>query len=212
MSDIARRFAVERFALLPKLVGPELTAFLWSYAHTKLASRQMYAGSDIAPGVPTAYGDAVVDGLLEHLRTTIETATGLRLLPTYGCLRFYGRGAALPRHRDRPACEISVSLNAGQTSSSPWPLHISGPGGVLAARLEPGDGVVYRGVECDHWRDTLTGEGQAQIFLHYVDADGLNAALKYDRRPALMHPPRERPARRPGLREPGASERFSADD
>src|SRR6516164_9305935 len=36
-------------------------------------------------------------------------------------LRLYKRGDVLKRHRDRTACEISLSLNIGQRTAEPWP-------------------------------------------------------------------------------------------
>jgi hypothetical protein len=50
------------------LIEPALVAFLWSYAHTKFASRLMSSGDKLAPNTPTSYGDPAFDGLLEYLR------------------------------------------------------------------------------------------------------------------------------------------------
>ena len=39
--------------------------------------------------------------------------------------------------------------------------------------LEEGDAVLYKGCEVEHWREPYTeGTKQAQVFLHYVDANG----------------------------------------
>ena len=55
--------------------------------------------------------------------------------------------------------------------------------------LEPGDGVIYRGCEVEHWReafDAPTGSWQTQVFLHYVDKNGpYGDFCKFDSRPAL---------------------------
>jgi hypothetical protein len=59
------------------------------------------------------YGDPAFDGLLEYLRPRVQDQCGLRLLPTYSYFRMYKHGDVLRRHRDRPACEISVTLNIG---------------------------------------------------------------------------------------------------
>jgi len=52
-----------------------------------------------------------------------------------------------------------------------------------------GDAVLYRGMDKHHWRERYTeGKWQAQVFLHYVDADGKHAEWKFDKRPALNLP------------------------
>jgi hypothetical protein len=51
--------------------------------------------------------------------------------------------------------------------------------------LDDGDGVVYRGCDLDHWRETCEApEGwiMGQVFMHYVDANGPYSEYKYDKR------------------------------
>jgi hypothetical protein len=184
-------FARQGYLLLPGLVAPALTDFLWSYARTRFASRLFRAGDRQAPGTPVAYGDAAFDGLLEHLRPRIEAACGLRLHPTYSYFRLYKRGDTLSRHRDRPACEISVSLNLGQTPAEPWALFVDRAED--GARLGPGDALLYRGHELAHWREAYPGEMLAQVFLHYVDRDGPHAGQRFDGRETLMRPRTDAP-------------------
>jgi hypothetical protein len=51
--------------------------------------------------------------------------------------------------------------------------------------MAQGDAVLYRGMEKHHWRKKFKGEWQAQVFLHYVDADGPHKEWKFDKRPSL---------------------------
>ena len=54
--------------------------------------------------------------------------------------------------------------------------------------MNVGDAVVYKGCELYHWREKyIEGQWQAQVFLHYVDANGPHAQEKYDRRNKLAH-------------------------
>jgi PKHD-type hydroxylase len=54
--------------------------------------------------------------------------------------------------------------------------------------MNVGDAVLYRGCEKHHWREPYKeGQWQAQVFLHYVDANGPHAEWKYDKRPKLSH-------------------------
>jgi hypothetical protein len=138
------------------------------------------------PMTPGDYGDPAFDGLLEHLRPSVQDHSRLRLSPTYSYFRMYKRGDVLARHRDRPACEISVTLNIGQQPLDPWPIYVQGEGEPCGAELKPGDGLLYRGTELFHCRDAHQGEALVQVFLYYVDRDGPHADQKFDGRPSLM--------------------------
>ena len=114
-----------------------------------------------------------------------EDITQLKLFPTYSYFRVYHRGDVLAKHTDRESCEISLSLCLGYEGDKPWPLMVEGPQGISSADLAPGDALLYRGIECPHWRETLANERNAQVFLHYVDQNGPYAEFKYDKRPGL---------------------------
>jgi hypothetical protein len=181
-------FARQGYVVLPALLEIPLTNFFWSYVHTKFASMLLSSGDKAVPNSPYGYGDAAFDGLLEYLRPRIEGHSGLRLLPTYSYFRLYARGAVLKRHRDRTACEISLSLNIGQMPPEPWPLYVTGNSGSYRAILSPGDALLYRGIDCFHWRESFQGSRLVQVFLHYVDRDGPHADQKFDGRKTLMRP------------------------
>lgn len=181
-------FARKGYAVLPALLKPTLAAFFWSYVHTKFASRLLVFGDRTVPNTPTDYGDPTFDGLLEYLRPVVEERSGLALDPTFSYFRLYKRGDALRRHRDRAACEISISLNVGQMPEEPWPLYVENGAGPHAVVLRPGDALLYRGCDCLHWRETYAGSRLAQVFLHYVDRNGPHAGEKFDGRKSLMRP------------------------
>ena len=182
-------FRQNGYVAFPQLIEPALADFLWSYVHTKFAGLLLSAGDRQVPNTPSGYGDPTFDGLLEYLRPRIEAQCGLSLYPTYSYFRLYKRGDVLKRHRDRPACEISVSLNIGQTPPEPWPIYVERDAGPCAALLAPGDALLYRGCDCFHWRDALQGDRLVQVFLHYVDRNGPHAGQKFDGRKTLMRPP-----------------------
>jgi len=179
-------FLRQGYVVLPQLIEPALVAFLWSYVHIKFASLLLSMGDSSVPNTPASYGDSAFDGLLEYVRPRVEEQSGLALYPTYSYFRLYKRGDVLKRHRDRPACEISVTLNLGQTPPEPWPIYVERDARPYAARLAPGDALLYRGCDCYHWRESYQGSHLAQVFLHYVDRNGMHAAEKFDRRKTLM--------------------------
>jgi hypothetical protein len=53
--------------------------------------------------------------------------------------------------------------------------------------LGVGDAVLYLGMDMVHYRETFEGQWQAQVFLHWVDADGDHLDQKYDGRVKLTH-------------------------
>ena len=177
-------FERERYVVMPFFIAEPWLGFLWRYVLEREAAGAMAADPDW-PGTPVAYGDVVMEHMLERLRPQVEAASGRRLFPTYSYFRLYKTGNALRPHLDRPACEISVSVNLGQEPAEPWPLWVRGPLGPYAAALEGGDALVYRGVDCEHWREPYEGARLAQVFLHYVNQTGPHASWKFDKRAGL---------------------------
>ncbi|HVZ52482.1 MAG TPA: hypothetical protein VG986_10975 [Pseudolabrys sp.] len=181
-------FQQHGYVVVPGLIDAALVDFLASYIGTRFASRLLSNGDNFVPNTPSDYGDPAIEALLEYVRPQIERHTGLLLHPTYSYYRLYKHGDVLKRHLDRPACEISVTLNIAQTPAEPWPIYVKRDAGPYAALLQPGDALIYRGCDCAHWRDAYTGRQLAQVFLHYVDREGPYAAEKFDGRQTLMRP------------------------
>ena len=46
-----------------------------------------------------------------------------QLFPTYSYHRMYMEGAAMAHHSDRPACQISLTINLRQTHE--WPIYVT---------------------------------------------------------------------------------------
>jgi hypothetical protein len=93
------------------------------------------------------------------------------VLPTYTYTRIYNHGEVLNRHRDRPACEISLSLNLKKDID--WPIFFQKPNEEeVSIELHQGDAVMYLGEISDHWRNAYQGQEHVQLFLHYVRAEG----------------------------------------
>jgi hypothetical protein len=54
--------------------------------------------------------------------------------------------------------------------------------------LKPGDMLIYKGMELEHWREAFDGEDCLQVFLHYNQASKEAELNKFDRRPHLGLP------------------------
>ena len=155
------------------------------------------------PNSYAKYADRFMETLLIKTIPTMEKKTGLKLIPTYSYCRLYRKGNILKRHKDRPSCEISTTLNLG---GDPWPIFIdpTGSNNVIdeyknihqpnapkgnRVVLKPGDMLIYSGCELEHWREPFEGKLCGQVFLHYNHANGPFAKTNlYDKRPLLGIP------------------------
>jgi hypothetical protein len=183
-------FERQQYVVARSIVAEPLLGFLWRYVQQAVALGTIADTAAQVPGTPAGYGDLVMEHLLERLRPQAQAISGLDLYPTYSYVRLYKRGDVLAAHHDRPSCEVSFSMTLGQEPDEPWPLWIRGSDGPAAVLLRPGDAVLYRGIDCEHWRERYEGVRLAQVFLHYVDQHGPHVSWRFDRRDglALTHP------------------------
>lgn len=211
-------FNDKKYQVIKNAVSYELANFVFNYFLLKRdAVKFMYDNKLVeehsllgtwkdqqVPNVYSHYADFAMETLLMKVMPIMQQQTGLDLIPTYSYARVYERGSILKRHKDRPSCEISTTLNLG---GDPWPIFIdptgsnnvideyknimkpNAPAGVKVD-LNPGDMLVYSGCDLEHWREPFQGEVCGQVFLHYNHVNGqfANANL-YDKRPLLGIPP-----------------------
>ena len=155
------------------------------------------------PNTYSCYGDFVMETLLMKVLPIMKQETGLDLIPTYSYARAYKKGDILKRHKDRPSCEISTTLNLG---GDQWPIFIdpTGSDNVIdeyrnihkpnapkgdKVVLEVGDMLVYNGCDLEHWREPFEGNICGQVFLHYNHLNGKFADKnKFDGRTMLGLP------------------------
>ena len=127
-----------------------------------------------------------METLLQWVLPTMEKHTKLKLIPTYSYARIYKNGDVLKKHRDRFSCEISTTVNLG---GDLWPIYLNNGKKNIKVNLNPGDMLIYRGIELEHWREKFKGEYCAQVFLHYNNKAGQFAETNaFDGRPMLGLP------------------------
>lgn len=120
--------------------------------------------------------------LLVRVLPKVESFVGSSLLPTYTYGMLYKKDDILEKHRDRAACEISLTLNL--RTDIGWGIFIETPNGdAVCVDQNPGDAMLYLGCDATHWRERFHGEEHVQVFLHYVLADGSNADQFFDLNP-----------------------------
>ena len=211
-------FKKNKYQVLRNAISKDLAAFCYKYLqisaeadHWMLNNGVTHSGNKLVgnfndPQVPNSYAkyaDRVMETLLVDTIKVMQKKTGLRLVPTYSYCRLYKTGNILKRHKDRPSCEISTTLNLG---GDPWPIlidptgsdnvideykNIHKPGAPkgVEVNLKPGDMLIYSGCELEHWREPFEGKLCGQVFLHYNHADGRFAKTNlYDKRPMLGIP------------------------
>lgn len=201
--EISDFFKENSYAVIRQVITPEMSSLFYDYVKNEaklLSAYESYDNEKLlqgfsgtfsdtqAPGDFSKYGDLLFDTLLENLTISMESYTGLNLVPTYSYHRLYTTGTELVRHKDRESCEISTTLCLGYDSNYNWPMYIKTKSGEeLSIELQPGDMIIYKGCDVEHWRETFNGKNHAQVFLHYNDKNG-SYNIKYDGRPNLGMP------------------------
>ena len=211
-------FNEKKYQVIKKAISYELANFAFNYFllkrdAVKWCFKNNYI-SEFTPGFGTwkdkqvpntysCYGDFFMETLMVKVLPIMQKHTGLNLIPTYTYTRAYKKGDILHRHKDRPSCEISTTINLG---GDPWSIFIdptgadnvideykgihkpNAPEGV-EVQLGIGDMLVYSGCDLEHWRKPFEGNLCVQTFLHYNHADGRFAdSNKFDKRPMLGIP------------------------
>ena len=210
-------FQTKKYQVIKNVISYELANFIYNYFLLKRdAVRYMYENNihsqdsilgtwsdQQIPNTYSCYGDFVMETLIMKVLPVMKKETGLDLIPTYTYARAYKKGDELKRHKDRPSCEISTTVNLG---GDPWPIFIdstgtdnvideykkihkpNAPAGSKVV-LEVGDMLIYRGCELEHWREPFEGDSCGQVFLHYNDVNGpYGTQCLFDGRPKLGVP------------------------
>ena len=176
----ANFFKDNGYLIIPKILSGELLDFIGIHAYNRARLGDgAWMEDPQAPNTPSFGDDLVMENLSDFLLPKIESAAGMKLLPTYTYFRVYKAGDILENHRDRPSCEISISMSLRKKGKI-WPIYINN----TAIMLEEGDALIYKGCKVEHWREPYTeGTKLAQAFLHYVDANGPYTEWKNDKNP-----------------------------
>jgi len=135
-----------------------------------------------APNSPAIYNFKPFLELLCEKTNEISSLVEETVLPTYTYARVYKNGEILARHKDRPACEISLTVHIG--GDADWDIGIEKPSKEeINLTLQQGDAMLYLGCVAEHWRDTpFSGQNYSQVFLHYVRSNGPRAWAYFDKK------------------------------
>jgi len=170
-NDISSVFNEKGYVAIPGFMPGGLARLLYDYTNIRFANGDLDIIDDgFVPMALTQYGDYFCESLLIHYLPVIKQITGKDLAPTYSYLRRYKEGDNLPKHQDRYSCEYSITACAGYDydgNDFQWPIYLNREKFVQ----EPGDAILYKGVDYKHWRDQLPWGHQVQVHLHYIDKE-----------------------------------------
>lgn len=189
-----KNFKKNKYCVIRRAISQDLAGFIYNYflmkrqvARTLFDTRYISPfetmfgvwNDEQVPNTYSHYADIAMETLLLKVKPVMEKHTKLKLTENYSYARIYKKGDILERHKDRFSCEISTTLNLG---GDEWPIYIepdSKKGKLIngmynsdftkgiKVNLRPGDMLVYRGNELEHWREPFTGQDCGQVFLHY---------------------------------------------
>lgn len=200
--EIEGDYQANGYALVRGMIPPEVARAFMTMFKNDLPPGPLPSPNYSAPILrrPTVdvYGNRYppMRTFLWALTPAMEQVVGKKLLPTYDYFRIYREGDICKVHRDRPACEHSLSLTLDYSDGAPWALEVGkegleGPDDIFtddfageqnaALAMQIGDGVAYRGVEHRHGRTQPNPNGwSAHLFMHWVDRDGPFAQEAFD--------------------------------
>lgn len=119
------------------------------------------------------------DSILLYCKHIIEKIWGIEdMVPSYSYSREYYRGAELKIHRDREACQYSMTLTMskrGEGNTFLWFSENEDKSDAIPIDLDEGDAIIFNGGHEYggkwHWRDPLEIDSLVQLFIHYVHPD-----------------------------------------
>ena len=201
-------FKKKKYTVIRQAISKDLAAFIANYflmqkqVYDTCVARRYFSpfetilghyerGEEQIPHTYSHYANIAMETLMLKCQPLMEKTTGLKLTPAYTYARIYKNKDVLKRHKDRFSCEISTTMNLG---GNPWPIYLepSGKEGLKGIKvdLKPGDMLVYRGCELEHWRNKFKGKECVQVFLHYNDRKTAGSKDNmFDKRPDLGLPP-----------------------
>ena len=178
-------FEKNKYTVIKEAISKDMATFIYNYfimkkqvydtciEHRYISPFENMLGyyesqNEQIPNTYSCYSDIVMETLLLKCQPVMEKATKLKLYPAYTYARIYKKGDELKRHKDRFSCEISTTMNLG---GDDWDIYLE-PSGKTNQKgnkvsLKPGDMLVYRGCELEHWRKKFKGKICGQVFLHY---------------------------------------------
>jgi len=178
----AEKFENERYLFVNSLLSHPLLSIAYLYTMKMYRSGTLLTSPEFQElkNTPAKYCDLLMNSIQDVIKPLLEEGIGIKLFPSFTYLRVYQPGDSLAPHTDRPSGEISITLNLGCSSEKAWPIFLEVNGTNHEVVMQPGDALIYHGIESSHWREEFTGEHHTQLTLHYVDQNGPYTEHRFD--------------------------------
>ena len=151
-------FKKNKYIVIKEAVPKEIAEFVYNYFLLKRTVARTLFDQRYISKFTTEWGTWADDQVPNTYSHYADIAMETLLMRTLDILE---------RHKDRPSCEISTTINLG---GDPWPIHLEpkknvgiaesagGKKGItvssknkgISVNLKPGDMLVYRGQELEH--------------------------------------------------------------
>src|ERR1700688_2525749 len=105
MTALADTFVHQKYAVWRSLLTDPRLSLLYKYVRKLADYGALRDGDSQVPNALVGKYDFVIDELLVDLLPEVESATDMKLFPTFAYFRMYRKDDALEKHTDRPACE-----------------------------------------------------------------------------------------------------------
>lgn len=187
------KFKRDGYVKIPKVLSKEIIELYKGFIdltytrEMRTVEKNNYLGGDTQIVMP----NPVDETILLYCKHVAEKIFGYEeLVPAYACSREYFKGSELKVHRDRDACQFSLTITMcrrGKGHSKIWFSDYEDKRNPVGIDLDEGDVVVFNGGEKYagskfHWRDPLVLDNLFQLFLHYVAVDNIeNADFSFPR-------------------------------
>ena len=175
-AKLGTRLRAEQYAVIRDIIDPLQIAALRK--HFRILDHRNFLIPDLQGGsIRYALHNEPVAQFVHHqLSDLVRRVTGEPVMPSYCFLSVYKTGSFLAKHSDRPQCAWNLSLlidtDPEKELGDSWPIFLEVGGQTKAVRLEMGAGLLYRGTDIPHWRETLgNGETNTLILCHFVPED-----------------------------------------
>ncbi len=179
-------FEKNGFVKLKGVLTPEIIELYKSFIDiSHLNEMRKPESSDyLAGNIESIANNPLDDSILLYCKYIVENIWGIEdMVPSYAYSREYYRGSELKVHRDREACQYSVTLTMckrGVGNTFLWFSESKDKSNAIPVELEEGDAIIFNGgTEYGgkwHWRDPLEIDSLVQLFLHYVHPDNAHSA------------------------------------
>jgi hypothetical protein len=166
--------AQERYVIFQQWLNPIQIAALRVY-YRQIQAEGYLRVEDSKDVVRTyAHNDPFTCYLHTQMSDWVNRVTPEKVKPSYTFVSYYEQ-TGMGQHTDWEQCAWNISVmidpQPEELPTLTWPLFIRTEN-LIEARLEPGDAIMYKGIEDPHWRDPLPSGHKATVSLfHFVDQD-----------------------------------------